>query len=414
MRAADPADMPVASLLSVAQARDRVIARARGRTFAHETVPLDTALGRTLATPAVVPIDVPAFANSAMDGFALRGADLPREGERRFHLVATRLAGDTRAATVAAGECVRITTGAPLPQGADTVVIKENVRVDGDAVVVNAGESAGANIRAAGEDFARGELAFSAGQRLTPARLGALASFGHAEVDVVRAARAVLLTTGDEIVAAGGVLEFGQIYNSNRYSLGAMLQEAGVVLLRHEHLRDDPAALRDALQRAAADADLVVSCGGVSAGEADFLPRLLAEVGVVDFWKVRMKPGMPLLFGAVGDTLVFSLPGNPVSSIATFQVIVKPALEVWAGRDPAQSPRWYARLAEPLRKTHRRAEFLRASRECRADGTLWVTPFPRQGSGVLRSVAEADCLVVVNEDVQSLAVGDCVEILPLT
>jgi molybdopterin molybdotransferase len=414
MHAVDPAQAPVPSLLSVAQARDCVIARARGREPGRETIALDAALGRTLAAPVAAPIDVPAFANSAMDGFALRGADLPRDGERRFRLVATRLAGDRRAAAVAAGECVRITTGAPLPQGADTVVIKENVRVDGDEVVVGAGESAGANTRAAGEDFRRGEPAFAAGQQLTPARLGALASFGHADVEVFRAPRAVLLTTGDEIVAPGDALEYGQVYNSNRYSLSAMLREAGVVLLRHEHVRDDPAALRDALQRAAADADLVVSCGGVSAGEADFLPRLLAEVGIVDFWKVRMKPGMPLLFGTIGAALVFSLPGNPVSSIATFQVIVRPALEVWAGRDPARSPRWHARLAEPLRKTHRRAEFLRAARECRADGTLWVTPFPRQGSGVLRSVAEADCLVVVNEDVQSLAAGDCVEILPLS
>lgn len=414
MSADDPVAAPTASLLSVAQARDRVIARARLRELGRETLALDRALGRTLAAPVTAPIDVPGFANSAMDGFALRGADLPHASEGRFRLVATRLAGDGRTVTIGAGECVRITTGAPLPQGADTVVIKENVRIDGDTVIVSAGERAGANTRAAGEDFRCGEPALVAGDRLTPARLGVLASFGRTEVEVFRAPRAVLLTTGDEIVAPGEVLDYGQIYNSNRHSLGAMLREAGVELLRHEHVRDDPDTLRDALRRAAAEADLVVSCGGVSAGEADFLPRLLAEIGIVDFWKVRMKPGMPLLFGAIGAALVFSLPGNPVSSIATFQVIVKPALEVWAGRDPARSPRWYARLAEPVRKTHKRAEFLRAMRECRADGTLWVTPFPRQGSGVLRSVAEADCLVVVNEEVQSLAAGDCVEILPLS
>lgn len=414
MSADDPVAAPTASLLSVAQARDRVIARAHLRVLGRETLPLDRALGRTLAVPVTAPIDVPAFANSAMDGFALRGADLPRESEGRFRLVATRLAGDGRTVTVGAGECVRITTGAPLPQGADTVVIKENVRIDGDAVIVSAGERAGANTRPAGEDFRRGEPALAAGERLTPARLGVLASFGRTDVDVFRAPRAVLLTTGDEIVAPGEALAYGQIYNSNRLSLGVMLRESGVELQRHEHVPDDTDALRNALRRAAAEADLVVSCGGVSVGEADFLPRLLAEIGIVDFWKVRMKPGMPLLFGALGEALVFSLPGNPVSSIATLQVIVKPALEVWAGRDPARSPRWHARLTEPVHKTHRRAEFLRAARECRADGTLWVTPFPRQGSGVLRSVAEADCLVVVNEEVQSLAAGDCVEILPLS
>lgn len=414
MRSADTPPGPVPDLLPVAQARARVIARARARTLPHESVALENALGRSLAVTVSVPIDVPAFANSAMDGFALRGADLPVSGERVFALTGTRFAGDGRDAVVGPGECLRITTGAPLPRGADTVVIKENVRVEDERVIVAAGETAGANVRAAGEDFARGESAFDVGTRLTPARLGALASFGRTHADVVRAPRAMLLTTGDEIVAPGTALQFGQIYNSNRYSLGAMLREAGVELLRHEHVRDDPEALRAALARAAAEADLILSSGGVSAGEADFLPRLLAEIGTVDFWKMRMKPGMPLLFGAIGEALLFALPGNPVSSIATFQVLVRPALEIWAGRDPDASPRWHARLAEPVRKTHTRAEFLRASRDCRADGTLWVTPFPRQGSGVLRSVAEADCLIVVTEDVRTLAVGDSVEILPLS
>lgn len=402
---------PVPDLLGVAQARARVI--ARGRTLAVERVPLAAALGRSLAVDVTAPFDVPGYANSAMDGFALRGAELPQDGERRFVLAGTRLAGDSRRAAIGPGECLRMTTGAPLPDGADTVVIKENVRLDADTVVVAAGEKAGANTRAAGEDYARGELALRAGQCLTPARLGTLASFGHTEVEVHRQPRAVLLTTGDEVVAPGEPLGYGQIYNSNRDSLSALLRAAGVTVLRHEHLRDDPAALRAALRRAAAEADLIVSSGGVSAGEADFLPRLLAEIGTVDFWKVRMKPGMPLLFGAIDAALLFALPGNPVSSIATFEVFVRPLLEVWAGRDPDARPRWYARLAVPLHKTHRRAEFQRARRECRDDGTLWVTPFGRQGSGVLRSVAEADCLVVLGEEPAELAAGAVVEILTL-
>ncbi|WP_257387584.1 molybdopterin molybdotransferase MoeA, partial [Tahibacter caeni] len=267
--------------------------------------------------------------------------------------------------------------------------------------------------RAAGEDYACGELALRAGQRLTPARLGSLASFGWTEVDVRRAPRAVLLTTGDEVVLPGEPLGYGQIYNSNRDSLSAMLRSAGVTVVRHEHLRDDPGALRAALRRAAAEADLIVSSGGVSAGEADFMPRVLAEVGTVDFWKVRMKPGMPLLFGAVGDALLFALPGNPVSGIATFEVFVRPLLEVWAGRDPDARPRWRARLSEALRKSHRRSEFLRASRECRDDGTLWVKPFARQGSGLLHGVAEADCLIAIGEEPVSLDAGAVVDILPL-
>jgi len=407
----DTLPAPVPDLLGVDQARARVI--ARGRALAVERTALAAALDCSLAADVFAPIDVPGYANSAMDGFALRGADLPVDGERRFVLAGTRLAGDSRLAAVGPGECLRITTGAPLPEGADTVVIKENVRVDGDVVIVSAGEKAGANTRAAGEDYARGELALRAGQRLTPARLGTLASFGHTEVDVRRQPRAVLLTTGDEVVAPGEPLGYGQIYNSNRDSLSAMLRAAGVTVLRHEHLRDDPPALRAALRRAAAEADLIVSSGGVSAGEADFLPRLLAEVGLVDFWKVRMKPGMPLLFGAIDAALLFALPGNPVSSIATFEVFVRPLLEVWAGRDPAARPRWHARLTGPLRKSHRRTEFQRALRECRDDGTLWVTPLARQGSGLLHSVAGADCLIVIGEEPVALETGAVVEVLPL-
>lgn len=408
------APAPPLSLISVDEARERVMQRARERPLGLETIDLAAALQRSLGEDVVVPLDVPAFANSAMDGFALRGVDLPADGERRFALVGTRLAGDGREASVGPGQCLRITTGAPLPQGADTVVIKENVQVDGAEAIIGAGETPGANTRAAGEDYRRGERAFAAGSYLTPARLGALASFGLARIAVARRPRAVLLTTGDEIVAPGDVLQQGEIYNSNRYSLGALLRREGVELLRSEHVRDDPAALRDALQRAAAEADLVLSSGGVSAGEADFLPQLLAQVGSVDFWKVRMKPGMPLLFGRCGAALVFCLPGNPVSGMATFLTLVRPALEVWAGRDPLAASRWYARLAQPLQKNHRRAEFQRATRECRSDGTLWATPLAQQGSGVLRSVAEADCLIVLAEPPQSLQAGDCVEILPLS
>lgn len=408
-----PAPPPV-NLLSVDAAQARILARARTWQPEGERIALTQALGRSLADAVHAPIDVPAFANSAMDGFALRGADLPAAGERGFALIGTRLAGDVDAVRVAPGECLRITTGAALPEGADTVVVKENVRVEDGSVIVAAGEVAGANVRAAGEDFARGDCALSAGSRLTPARLGVLASFGCATVQVRRRPRAVLLTTGDEVVPPGAALAFGQVYNSNACSLGALLQQSGAELLRHEHLRDDPAALRAALLRAAGDADLVLSSGGVSAGEADYLPALLAEIGTVDFWKVRIKPGMPLLFGAIGHTLVFSLPGNPVSGMATFHTLVRPALEVWAGRDPAAAPRWYARLAQAVSKQHARAEYPRAMRECRPDGSLWVTPFPRQGSGVLRSMAEADCMIVLAEQVRSLQAGDCVEILPLS
>lgn len=398
--------------ISVAEARARIVALAAARPLPAERVALDAAYGRVLAHDVRGDADVPAYANSAMDGYALRGADLPAEGERTFALVGARLAGDGRPAAVGEGECLRITTGAPLPAGADTVVIKENVRLEGAGVVVAAGETAGANVRPAGEDYRAGEFAFAAGTVLTPARVGVLASFGLVDVAVARAPRAVVLTTGDEVVAPGMPLEYGQVYNSNRASLAGLLRGAGAQLVRHEHVRDDPAALEDALRRAARDADLVVTSGGVSAGEADFMPALIARVGRVDFWKVRIRPGMPMLVGEIGTALVCALPGNPVSGMATFLTLVTPALAALAGRSDDVPP-WYARVAVPIVKNHRRAEYQRARRESRRDGSVWVTPFPRQGSGVLRSVAEADCLIVLPEETASLAVGDVVEFLPL-
>ena len=285
--------------LSVAQARARVLALCAERLRGTEDVVLEQALGRILAGDLVAPHDQPPFANSAMDGYALRGAELPRVGERRFPVVAQMLAGTTEEARFGPGECVRITTGAPLPRDADTVVIKENVRVDGDAIVVGAGERAGANVRPAGEDIRAGEHALRAGDALTPARLGVLAACGYARVAVARVPRVALFVTGDELVPPGQGLGYGQIHDSNRYSLGGMLRALGIEPRPVQHLRDDPAVLRDALLDASSRCDLVISSGGVSAGEADYMPRLVAELGRVHFWKVRMKPGMPILCGGI-------------------------------------------------------------------------------------------------------------------
>ena len=373
--------------------------------------------GRVLAVDVVAAHDLPPFANSAMDGFALRGADLPRAGERRLRIVGTHFAGDAPAASVAAGECVRITTGAPLPHGADSVVIKERVRVEDDELVVGSGERAGANVRAAGEDYAAGEIALRAGQRIGAARVGVLASLGHADVRVAARPRVAVLTTGDELVAPGTALGAAQIHNSNGYSLAALIAEAGAVNVDRvppfRHLRDDARAVREGLLAAAEVADVIVSSGGVSAGEKDLLPGLVAELGRLHFWKVRMRPGMPFLFGQIGKTLVFGLPGNPVSSIATFLAFVRPALAAMQGADDAREIRLHARLAAPIMKRHERTEFLRARRESRDDGSLWVTALAKQGSGMLRGVVEADALIVVPAHVRELGVGAVVEVLPL-
>jgi molybdopterin molybdotransferase len=407
---ADPLDVP--THLSVDDARRCVVDLCASRALGAEEVMLEKALGRVLAQDVSAPFDVPGFVNAAMDGFAVRAADLPDRSEKSLRLRGQIFAGAGEGPEVAPGTCVRITTGAPLPRGADTVVMKENTRTQGDAVMIQAGTSAGANVRPAGEDYRRGDLALPRGTRLAPAQLGVMASFGMTHVPVTRRPRAVLVTTGDEIVAPGSPLGFGQIHDSNRYSLGALLEQHGVVLLRHERVRDDPDLLRDALTRAGADADIVVSSGGVSAGEADHLPNLIRACGRVHFWKVRIKPGMPFLCGEVGAALVFALPGNPVSGIAIFLALLRPGLDALTGA-MAQPSNLRARLAQAIDKRHARAEFQRARLSCDDHGCLHATAFPRQGSGMLRGVAEANALIVLPEGARAFAAGDVVDVLPL-
>ncbi|MEO5627127.1 MAG: gephyrin-like molybdotransferase Glp [Dokdonella sp.] len=400
--------------LSVDEARSRVRELGAQKRTQPESVELDCALGRILAVDLMAPHELPPFANSAMDGYALRGGELPAAGESRFHVAGAVLAGASAVPVFAAGECVRITTGAPLPPGADTVVIKENVRIAGDHIVVCAGERIGANVRPAGEDFRLGDVALRAGARLGPAHLGVLAACGCTQVKVARRPRVALFVTGDELVPPDQMLGYGQIHDSNRYTLGAMLRELGIEPEPVAHLRDDPDALRVALREAADRCDVVISSGGVSAGEADFLPGVVAELGTIHFWKVRMKPGMPLLCGEIDGALVFALPGNPVSTIATFLTLVRPALLAMQGADVAGSGPWKARLATSILKKHDRCEFLRARVEARDDGAWSATPLQKQGSGMLRGVVEANVLIVVPEELRELVAGSVVEVLPLS
>lgn len=411
--------MPTASTpefathLSLDEARRQARQLGAQRPMETESTALEDALDRFLAGNLLAPHDLPPFANSAMDGYALRGAELPVDGERRFRLAGVLLAGAGAAPRFAAGECVRITTGAALPEGADTVVIKENARVEGDWIVVGAGGQAGANTRQAGEDYRAGDLALQAGDRLTPARLGVLAACGHACARVARRPRVALFVTGDELVAPDGRLGFGQIHDSNRYSLGGMLRGLGIAAEPVAHLRDDPDALRVALHEAAGRCDMVITSGGVSAGEADFLPGLVAELGTVHFWKVRMKPGMPVLCGEIDGSLVFALPGNPVSTIATFLALVRPALLAMQGANDADGRVWKARLAVPILKKHDRTEFMRVHLDVRDDAAWWATPLPAQGSGMLSGLAGADALIVVAEGTHALEAGAVVEVMPL-
>lgn len=397
--------------ISLEQALKIVRQRAAPYRLAGETVALADAQDRILAEDIHAPHDLPPFTNSAMDGFALRGMDLPSEGERDFTLIGDVFAGATSSPAVGKNQCVRVTTGAPMPSGADTVVIKENVRVDDDRVFVQAGEKVGGSVRRAGEDYARGDLALGAGTLLRARQLAVLAALGIAEVPVRRKPRVAVIVTGDELIAAGQVLGFGQIHESNGVMLSALLRDIGAQIVSQIWVRDEPQALRAALLDAAANADLIVSSGGVSAGEADHLPALLAELGEIHFHKVRVKPGMPILFGAIDASLYFGLPGNPVSAAVTFAVFARPALATMLGESAARGIQ-RARLSAPVHKKHARAELLRCALICDEEGVLWVTPHAKQGSGMLRGLSESDALALLPEAPHDFKKGDVVTLWP--
>ncbi len=400
------------TMLGVDEAIERIVSIATAQRLSVEQIALHDSAGRILAEDVVAPFDVPNYINSAMDGFAVRADDLTSDQETRLRLVGEIFAGGTDIPTVERGTCVRITTGAPLARGADTVVMKENTRIEAEEVVVTSGTLRGANVRPAGEDYAKGDAALRRGDVLTPSRVAVLASFGLTHAAVATRPRAVLFTTGDELVEPGLPLGYGKVYDSNRFSIGGLIQQHGAQLAWHERLRDDPQLLVNALTRAGEEADLIVSSGGVSAGEADYLPGILSQIGKVYFWKVRIKPGMPFLFGRVGRAMMFALPGNPVSGIATFLTLVAPALAALTGKRTA-APTLSAQLTEPVSKRHARAEFQRARLECDATGQLHVTALRKQGSGMLRGAADADALILLPEDGREFPAGDVVRVLPM-
>jgi molybdopterin molybdotransferase len=375
-----------------------------------ERVATRSALGRVLAEDIVPTIDVPAHDNSAMDGWALRAADLQPGAETVLTEVGTALAGKAYAGTVGRGQCVRVMTGAVLPQGADTVVIQEIVKADGPRVRVPAGQKPGQNVRAAGEDLKTGVPVLRPGRALTPADLGLVASLGIGEVAVRRRLRVAFFSTGDELASIGQPLAPGQVYDSNRYTLYGMLTRLGVELVDMGVVRDDPRALEDAFRSAAASADAIVTSGGVSVGEADFVKQMMGRLGEVLFWKIAMRPGRPMAFGRIGSAFLFGLPGNPVAVMVTFYAFVREALLVLGGRgDDATLPLLHAQAAQPFRKVAGRTEYQRGI--LYRDGTDWkVKSTGQQGSGVLRSMSEANCFVVLEHARGRVEAGEPVQV----
>jgi molybdopterin molybdotransferase len=405
--------------LPVARAQE-FIARFVTPVSAVEKLPLRSALGRVLAADVVSRIDVPSHDNSAMDGYALRGADLRSGAATELRVAGSGFAGQAFEGRVAAGECVRIMTGAVMPEGLDTVVPQEFCRVDGERVAFAAGAvQPGDNRRLRGEDLARGQVALAAGRLLRPADIGLVASLGQAEIPVFRRLRVAFFSTGDELRSIGEPLDDGCVYDSNRYTLWGMLQRLGVEALDFGAVRDDPGALREAFTRAAEAADAVITSGGVSLGEADHTKRVMTELGEVLFWRLAMRPGRPLAVGRIGaegegpqSAILFGLPGNPVAVMVTFYAFVREALLAMSGATAEPLPTVHAITTAALRKKPGRTEYQRGTLQRGADGRWQVTPTGAQGSGILHSMSQAHGLIVLGHGQGHVDAGEAVEVIP--
>jgi molybdopterin molybdotransferase len=400
----DPESLPV-------ETARRVIRTLVTPVTTNERVAVRASLGRVLGADVVSAMNVPAHDNSAMDGFAVRGADLSEDGDTVLREIGAAFAGRTFAGAVGPGQCVRVMTGAVMPAGTDTVVIQEAVRVERDRIVVPPGQKTGQNRRLAGEDLAAGRVAIPAGRLVRPAELGLLASLGLAEVMVRRRLRVAFFSTGDELASIGAALKDGEVYDSNRYTLYGMLARLGVELIDMGVVRDDPAELERAFLAAAASADAVITSGGVSVGEADFTRDLLGRLGEVLFWKIAMRPGRPMAVGRIGDAYFFGLPGNPVAVMVTFYGFVRDALLALAGRtDDYVLPVVQVPSATALRKKPGRTEFQRGIVARGDDGAWSVRVTGQQGSGVLRSMSEANCFIVLEHERGEVKAGDSVSV----
>ncbi len=376
-----------------------------------ERVPVREALGRVLAEDIVPAIDVPGHDNTAMDGYAVRFADLGA-GETVLEEIGAALAGKAFGGAVGAGQCVRVTTGAVMPAGADTVVVQEVVKVRDGQVTIPPGQKEGQNVRAAGEDLKKGVPVLRPGQLLRPAELGLVASLGIGELSVRRRVRVAFFSTGDELASIGTALKAGEVYDSNRYTLHGMLARLGVEIRDLGVVRDDPAKLEAAFRDAASNADAIITTGGVSVGEADFVKPMMAKLGEALFWRIAMRPGRPMAFGRIGESFLFGLPGNPVAVMVTFYQFVREALLLMAGRGAeAGPPLLDAAAAEPLRKVAGRTEYQRGLL-FREGGALKVRTTGQQGSGVLRSMSEANCFIVLEHERGRVQAGERVRVQP--
>lgn len=421
------------ALMPVEEARRRLFSGLPVIEQSHGCA-LSDALGRVLARDVESPVDVPPQANSAMDGYALARESIPTEGEARLQVIGTAWAGQPFDGRVQPGQAVRIFTGGIMPAGCDTVVIQEHVRVvapaldatsrtsepaEGNvaAIDIDSEVVAGRNVRQAGEDVAVGQRVLARGRRLQAADMGVLASLGIDRVEVVRMLRVAMFSTGDELRAldehvAGTTLPPGCLFDSNRYSLKALLQSLPVQIIDLGVVRDNAADTRRALLQASEQADVVISSGGVSAGDADHVTQVFHDVGEVAFWKLAMRPGRPLAHGRVGAAAFFGLPGNPVAVMVTFLQFVQPALKHLCGMSDLEPLELPARSLSRLRKSLGRVEYQRGIMRLDEQGEVVVASTGKQGAGRLSSMSQANCLIVIDSEVAAVEPGDRVRVQP--
>jgi len=398
------------AFLSVEQGKKAILDQVTPLTET-ELATLEQSYGRVLADAIASPINVPAYSNSAMDGYAIRGDDLART---QYQVVAEVLAGKSYDSELLCGQAVKIMTGAPMPAMADTVIMREQAIQDGDIVTFTASEiKVGQNVRQAGEDLPIGQGVFTSGTRVEAPELGMLASLGLNELNLTRKLKVAIFSTGDEVQAPGETLAENRIFDSNRFTLKGVLNRLGCEIVDLGILEDDHQVMADALEQAAQSADVVITSGGVSVGDADYIKTVLEQLGEINFWRINMRPGRPLAFGKINDKPFFGLPGNPVAVMVSFINFVEPALRKMQGEVNWSPVKVQAIASENLRSRMGRTEFTRGIFELNAQGRVEVRTTGKQGSGILRSMSEANCLIEVSPEIDTVKAGELVSILPL-
>ena len=377
-----------------------------------QTLAIRDALGNTLAEDVISSINVPPHRNSAMDGYAIQSKDLENTGDIQLKVIGTSFAGAPFERKVSKSECIRIMTGAMMPEGSDTVVMQEDTIRNNDVIEINNQHKAGQNVRHPGEDIQEGSAVLKAGKQISPADLGLLSSIGIAEVKTYRKPKIAFFSTGDELKSLGETLRPGDIYDSNRYTLHGMLKKMDVEIIDLGVIADDKALIQQTLEKAAQSADMILTSGGASVGEADYVSEILAEIGQVNFWKIAMKPGKPLAFGHINETPYFGLPGNPVSVMATCYLFVQPAIEYLKGQKETSHLSLKAKCLNLLKKAPGRTDFQRGILKQGENGELTVDTTGMQGSHILTSMSIANCFIVIPQQSGNIEAGETVEVLP--